>query len=556
MVGIRCEGGQSANDWQNVDMSKFTPHRVEDPLHLSSMNYLSAGYSNVFIQGAKVNVRWQAIDGFENVDDHIDPWTEKKNGKRIFPCFKDPDDTLIRHKLELIVQLSPGYAGKAVFVKAFDVDDNTSEAFDLDEHGLAPVVDTNGKAGDDNLTDYLGTPKTGQFWTGSAWGSNTAQGTVDTNGEAKFIFRVGMQPGNNYRVVASVIDESMYAGIQTQDAEAAKFLGPRPEQTGGAFATPLLTVWRKLWVENDSMEAIPIDQFGYKRNDLSADTANPIINEATVDAAGTGTLFYISPINDPTSFIQLENGHIIVQSTEHRVTGSGILIDDHVVGVLGDYTSVPVSSGFRLYDDDDFGLEEEPLPRLDLVDDLMKSFFQPSFIEVTDAADFNLRKTVPFKKNDDLQSSTVVNSSKDLSEQDALWVCQLTAAYQFSQEEDGDPNDEDPTYGGTRRFDDYDHSTVFVEACREEYESTFRLVEQGGSTNLTLTARNKLKDYITAISTHEMGHHPGNLTGDEEHAEMGIMREGGPDPGNPGFLEFSPKSILRFRESKNWSKKQ
>jgi len=82
------------------------------------------------------------------------------------------------------------------------------------------------------------------------------------------------------------------------------------------------------------------------------------------------------------------------------------------------------------------------------------------------------------------------------------------------------------------------------------------LVEAGGNPAHGKIARKKLKEYIAAVSSHEMGHQPGKSTGDEEHAEMGLMREGGPDPENPSSLQFSPKSIMRFRETKNWSKKQ
>jgi hypothetical protein len=511
-----------------------------------------------------VEVRWEAIEDFDNVDDHIDPWNKPIHGKRIFPDFKDPDDTTIRHKLHLLVKTHPALAGKTVYVKAFDVDDSTSEEFDLNLEGTEPVIDTNGKSGGDNLPDYLNTQLGGQFWDEdtSAWGGQTMTGVVDANGETKFDFRVGMQPGNNYRVVASVDDESMYDGVQVTNANADKYLGPGDSQTGGASASPLLTVWRRLWVENDSMEAIPIED-GIKRNDLSADTPNPIVNAATLNAAGTDTVFYISPISDASSFLNLENGQIIVQNVVHPVTGAGILIDDHVVSVAGNHTSVPNGSSFRLYDDDDFGLDAPPLPRNDLVDDLMKSFFRPSFIEVTDSGDFNTRKTVPFRKNDDLQTSsllhpsnTVVNSSKDLTEKDALWVCQLTAAYQFETTEDGDPNSEDATYGGTRQFLDYDHSTVFVENCREAYNDQFLLVaEQGSNPAIGDQARMNLGNFIIATAAHEMGHHPGALSVNDEHSELGLMRDGGVLLNSPQEEKFTASTISRFRKSQKWSKK-
>ena len=73
-----------------------------------------------------------------------------------------------------------------------------------------------------NFPDYLGIAQSGQFWTEAGWGGDTAQTIVDTNGEAKFIFRVGMQPGNNYRVVASLLEPSMITGIQVTTSTAPK----------------------------------------------------------------------------------------------------------------------------------------------------------------------------------------------------------------------------------------------------------------------------------------------------------------------------------------------
>ena len=279
-----------------------------------------------------IHVTWKAIDGWTNVDDQIDPWTKKTNGKRIFPDYKTPKDTEIRHKLQVIVKTSPVLQGKTVYVKAFDVDDSTSEEFDRDKYVNSStygqiVIDTNGKAGEDNLTDYQGTQQNGQFWneTTSAWDGQTAHGIIDANGETKFYFRAGMQPGNNYRVIASVNNESMYAGVQTSDPTAPKYLGSELNQNGSAPASPLLTVWRRLWVENDSMKAIPVDPapYIYKRNDLSSDIANPIVHARTLNSAGAGTVFSISPISAASSFLELEHGRIIVQSVTHDpVTGT------------------------------------------------------------------------------------------------------------------------------------------------------------------------------------------------------------------------------------------
>ena len=236
------------------------------------------------------------------------------------------------------------------------------------------------------MSDYLGTAQSGQFWTGAGWGGDTAQGIVDTNGEAKFIFRVGMQPGNNYRVVASLLEPSMITGIQVTTSTAPKYLGPAFAQNAGAQASPLLTVWRRLWVENDSMAVIPVDPFGYKRNDLSADLDPPVIRNVSFAAATGNTTFGIDEITDQSSFLNLQNGRMIVQGVTHPVVSTA----SNAVTVAGDHSGVPVNSGFRLYDDDEFGLDAPSLPRTDIVDLQMKDYFKPAFIEITNAGGFNL----------------------------------------------------------------------------------------------------------------------------------------------------------------------
>lgn len=499
-----------------------------------------------------VEVSWKAIAGFDNVDDHIDPWNQPIHGKRIFPDFKNPNESEIQHKVEVIVKTSSALVGKAVFVKGFDVDDSTSEGFDLDGNGAASVIDTNGKAGDDNLIDYLNNPKNGQFWTGSAWGGQTAQGTVDANGETKFIFRVGIQPGNNYRVVASVIDESMYAGVQTTDPTAAKYLGPEANQNGGAAVSPLLTVWRKLWVENDSMGAIPKDAFGYKRNDLSWDLNPSEILNTNLVAGGAATSFGIAQISDSSSFLDLENGTMIVQSTSHPVSATA----SYSVTIPGNHSGVPLRSGFRLYDDDDFGLAEEPLQSLNLVNEQMKDYFKPSFIEVKDAAAYNPRKTVPLRLNEDVStnlygvSNTVVANARDLTDNNLLWVCPVTVAYQGPQSEDRDPGNSGEGYlmGETASYGKYDHSTVFVETCRENYDTSLR----NQSPEIASLQIPRLKKWIIAVTSHEMAHQPGNQV--DDHYELGLMGEPmSASLTSPENAKFTATSVFRFRKSNRWS---
>ncbi len=51
-----------------------------------------------------------------------------------------------------------------------------------------------------------------------------------------------------------------------------------------------------------------------------------------------------------------------------------------------------MNSGFRLYDDDDRGLDVTSLPRTDLVNQQMKNYFKPAFLEVAELGGYNLDK--------------------------------------------------------------------------------------------------------------------------------------------------------------------
>ncbi len=505
-----------------------------------------------------VSVSWQAIAGFDNVDAHIDPWTGVSNGQRIFPDFKDPSDTEIRHKLEVIVKTSPALVGKTVYVKSFDVDDTTSETEDKDNEPTSStyghvIIDTNGKAGDDNLTDYLGTLKSGHFWTGTEWGSDTTTGIVDANGEAKFIFRVGMQPGNNYRVAASVIDDSMYAGVQVADPGAAKYLGPELSKTGGAPVTPLLTVWRKLWVENDSMEAIPTDDFGYKRNDLNSETSNPTINRVTLNAIGTTTEFEMSPIDDDSNFIFLENGHIVFQSQIHDILRTALDATNSVsipkVTMEGDYSALPIGSEFRLYDDDDYGLNHAPLPKNDFVDDIIKNTYRPAFIEVIDAVSFNEKTEVDFWVNHpalSLTSHVVWEDAKDLTDTKKCWVGNLIAGYQNESGDDNDPRLELGSEGLTPNFTRR-YSIVYVETVRDYMDSNFR--DAHGDETILNFYNDILSKNLKLTAAHELGHMPGG--GWNHHNEMQLMGDGGAGS-NVNGESFSAKTLLRFRTTQKW----
>ena len=341
----------------------------------------------------------------------------------------------------------------------------------------------------------------------------------------------------------------MINGIQVTASTAPKYLGPAFAQNAGVSASPLLTVWRRLWVENDSMAAIPVDPFGYKRNDLSWNLSVPTVRNVLFDSAAATTSFVIDAITDQSSFSVLENGRMIVQSIVHPVVSTA----PFSVTVAGDQSSVPVNSGFRLYDDDDRGTDAPSLPRTNLVNQQMKDYFKTAFIEVRDLGGFNLDKYVSFLPTEDVFSIfTTLDDKKEPNVNDAnpLWVCHLIAAYQGPMDADSDPSgiNESIRLGETADHGGIGHSAVYVEDCRE----TFAGVITGNTGD---QARLRLNKWITATAAHEMAHHPGTQTEEQDHAEAKLMSSSNEDVSTlfPESAIFSPKTVLRFRTSNRWS---
>ncbi len=511
-----------------------------------------------------VTLTWQEFAGYGNVSDHIDPWTNETNGKRIFPGSKNPDEPAILDKLELIVKTNPSLAGKTVFVKSFDVDDTTSEAFDLDLLGTAPVIDIN-ETGNDNLDDFKQTPIDGQFWTGSAWGGNEFSKVLDSNGEAKFTFGVGMQPGNNYRVVAVLDDTTLLDSVQVTNPDATEYLGNDFLDTSGLPSSPLLTVWRRLWVEVDTMEKIKEHPSAYKANDLAWEQNTfDLIATHSVASPQTGTGFRIPPIHeDRENILNLENGEIYFNDGNEAIFGTQTGSDFDVVAVQGDFTGTQIGSEVRVYDDDGFGLPALTGAQfhLEIVGPQLENLFKSSFIEPVESLSYNQNRVVPFKANilDLFEAIPTEYSSHDLVESDLLWVAPLVIAYQGGHSEDGDPNSESETYGVTQESNGIEKSFVFVEACREPYDSSLRTTAPDGLPLVSVAqAASRVPKFIVAISAHEIGHQPGyepnrylNLN---HHDEEGLMRQGGADPVYPDKENFTATTVERFRTSKKWSK--
>jgi hypothetical protein len=531
-----------------------------------------------------------------------DTWMEGK-GKRVFPDALTYDAPA-HNTVTLRVHVGPAAAGMQVHVRALDVDDPTPDGFDEDGIGnIEPYAGSGGKdvfgrdmihdnhriidpydyyaedSGDDNLDDPLGTPLTGAF----ANGTDRASATVNALGNADFVFTVGMQPGNNYRV-AVVVDApaTNLNALQVDDFAGASYVPadsdkqvPATEFAGAL--SPLLTVWRKLHVEQDSMLGPPSDP-----NDLQRNFEFGNIVTITPSATVAGHYSLTSNVPLPGGHNRFEGGLIYFAGRHYEVVsnshiyfvaqgdapvhiGDTVTIKDdpdpaHSIAGLGSLVGLP----FGIVDDDERYLDPgvNDLPRTDLVTDAVKGKFVPAYIEV-DTVVINATVSVPFILNVPATYSSLLN--KNVPASNAYWACRVIAAFQQVIGGDGDPYSEGLVDGGTSHGDSY----IFLETIREPFQEGLNVTHPNNSydVNRRVEALNQLPIRREEVVAHEIGHNPKNdLTHNidgglvsitPDHAEGGLMGEGAVaiNASDTVRQNLSALTIYRFRKAKKWDDK-
>ena len=164
------------------------------------------------------------------------------NGEtRIFPDKRfvvDPSAS-IRRKIRLRGRIAPIVTGCTLHFRTFDVDDPFDQNFTCSSGSTPPncVFNANLIDGDASGPDNRGTET----------GVVLSSVVTDANGEASVTIEVSTQPGNNYRGAASTSISRVNAMTQ------AMADGNVPPQS--VAASDMLTVWRRVWLELDSMAA-------------------------------------------------------------------------------------------------------------------------------------------------------------------------------------------------------------------------------------------------------------------------------------------------------------
>jgi hypothetical protein len=418
----------------------------------------------VWNQVSSIVVRVNSVE-WEVIASPLDANPNAGGGLRIFPEKTTPTDTTDRTTVMVKVTLSAEYS-KPVYLKVFDVDDPSSNNLVLDKDGPGGI---DNKGTTPNLSSIDGT--------------STADLTTGSDGVVRIIFHVSKQPGDNFRATGTCLmpdrDGLTVNGVGVKDASG------QPLPTDVAKITPLLTIWRRLHIEVDSMGPV------------QGNFVEGTITRAHSTNKGTTVLTLLDPLEDYRRF---ETGRITIEdvgafpierSRAGTVTVQGVIAQD------------PAGKHFTLVDDDDFndnddepdGDEGEDLTAPDRSwvqesDDRAANVFAPAYIKPTyDLNDQNLQPKVPFARNADITDFWDYFDNRRYVGNKNYWVAYLLGAYQYLTSNDGDPDGEVVQWGsGSLSWG----AAVFLETGRPL--ETTRYADKASFVNQAAT------------TAHELGH--------------------------------------------------
>jgi hypothetical protein len=470
-------------------------------------------------QCSVTSVQWQQIQGPLDVNPNAG------GGTRIFPDRQTPTGTVMtRVRASATTQLG---ANKTVYFRAFDLDDPSTDA---------TAVDPNGASAGDNR----GTPQTGTLSATSA--------VTDASGNAFVNFDVTMHPGDNFVVAAS--DDQAYLNSLTPNASELVDGSGRMLPTTKASKTQLLTVWRKLHVEMDTMGPVAGNRVTGTVGTL---TPNTSINRTVIAA---GTTLEANRFENGRIVLDRVGSYPVISNTTNSVTVQGII------------TSVPKRTAYTLYDDDDFNSDDgtaldgdtapggstgeqvtalpQSLSLMQNSDNPALNVFAPAYIRpVYDGGGSTAYNTtnVTFRLNV-TETPASVDSQLNLgrnsggNENDGFWIVYLQIDYQGGLTSDTDPATDSPTGGATTVIGSTDLVTSAA-GVPQGGQGSLIFIEASRDGDLTYNLGN---DFQVRTPPHEVGHQFG-LQGDA--AGFGIMSQTG--SGEPLSFVDSHLNILRWR---------
>lgn len=454
--------------------------------------------------------------------------TENRNaggGKRIFPDKITPDDQIDRSIVQVKTKLSVPQSNVPIYVSPYDLDEPGTDAQPLDTGGNSDGFDNRGTSIGSiycSLTPVTVCPATS---------SGTYYATTDSNGEAVIYFSVRFaHPGDNFAIAASVKETDVTQTV-VEGLNIRNYITNKTFQIG-TDRTEMLTVWRKLHIEVDSMGIV---QGNY--NGISSPNQYFVRNRSIP----------ISVVNnlDPGRY---QNGRLLVDNNRMLFVDRN---DANTIWVHSLGGRIPIYQNYlyTLFDDDDFnsdnylygfdadnGDDIVALPdSFDLLQEnddtdcsdnkcnvFAAAYIQPEF----EWAEPYNSSNIPFIQNipndHDLITQQIESGRyQNSGENDDFWVVYMQISYQGETIEDCDPNEEDCLAGVTPG------SIFFVDGVTNEQQ-----VPTGAHGSLVYieTMRDfdnySRRDFRIRSVPHEIGHQFG-IRGDDPTMNFGIMNPSG-----------------------------
>ncbi len=408
-------------------------------LYISKSGHTAYETNPLTIYGV-TNVEWKAWPGNSQTD--ID-------NLKIFPDKYSYNDTsTMRNRVKVKATITPAIPDIEVYFRCFDVDDPAPTG----------VIDSVNPNGENTGPDNFG---------GTSYGfvNNDNIESTSGSGEAYVYFYVTKQPGDNFRIAAS-LDSSLLNSLTQSMVDG----GTIP---AGVKLSPILFVWRHLWVKQDSMNAVATT--GSEKNLVSGTGAT--YSAFNTPSSGQTTVYL--GIDLPDEFEdndQFIGGKYIAGGGSYRVISSEdrwVPNDNDIVVVDGNATGA--GSNFNLYDEDwDFSTSP-PTPQIILPQTAFISptisYLASAYIEPVDANTLhNCSSIVPFDRNlagGDIDSGNGTwNNSKLLTSSSDFWCAFVCFAYQPEHGKDNDPDTEDAIMGKTSTLLS-NQCVLYLEAIRD-----------------------------------------------------------------------------------------
>jgi len=424
-----------------------------------------------------------------------------------------------------------------VHFKLFDVDDPSADNKPIDDER-----DTTDNFGTD--IDKLAPRK-------------SANASRKTGGKAEAVYHVSIQPGDNFRAVAAISD-TFFNGIYARQHDSPNsrlFHGDNKTPTASNCTSEMLTVWRRLWIECDSMSP------PQTASDLIPDTMHVIPTSAEV---GTGK-----------GWTKIKASASVLPFLEHspeKDMYEGGSIETYNIGVLPIIRSSKIkwlatieltinkelsqqeinlllNRIVKIKDDDDTTILNNS--RLTSIPETVIDRFSDAYIKTEYMPDnLNVKKHIPFVLNDYYNMFDYWwIKSRDVKSSEHFWTASILNMYQPKYKEDYDPGIFLDEFGKVQ-----DGEKPQLGLYRTQ------IINLGArNNNVAMIFLETIRDYNEGppprtekaiIMVHELGHTAdiGIVVDDGEGGVMGYPEKRIPDNDS----RFVPITLEKLRKVKTW----